>query len=39
MKLDRINVGLVGAQEVGKTSIAQIYATEGRYPRDYHMVK
>lgn len=39
MNLKRVNLGFIGDPTVGKTSLAQLYISNGtHYPRDYHLV-
>lgn len=38
MNLETFKIGMIGDAEVGKTTLAQIYITNGLYPREYHMV-
>ena len=38
MNLQRQNIGVIGDPKVGKTSLIQLYITNGNlYPRDYHL--
>ena len=35
--MEKIKLGIIGDPMVGKTTLTQIYITEGMFPRDYHL--
>ena len=37
MELEKIKLGMIGDATVGKTTLTQMYITDGMYPREYHL--